>query len=585
MFKKIILAAQPFLEFFKKNSIFIVAFIIGIIIIFPSLYFHYGEKGYRGIEYFGSDGEELYLSQIEEMYDGHYSMSNVYLVEGKNGPYVQQSFLPFIIMILGRLLLVTAPEINIITKFLFPFLLTLLVYLFFKTILKRKDVSILLAVFIMLGPATTLTFLNPGSWLPLIKNGNFTGADLQFLSYARSINPQASSFFFFGYLICIWKFLFDQNKRMYGYFSAALLGLSFYSYFFVFSLLFAFNGFLGLWFLVKKNWSQLKKIAVVTVGALAIGVPYFINTMSVIQSAEYAGVAHRLGVAEGHTFIFSRVWWGVLLITLLLYRKWDDLKIFILTFLAAAFMVTNQQLITGRTVPFPSHYHWYYIAPIGGAIILYLFFLQLEKIASRKIFLASVLFFIVTFLIIGTQFQLQSYDYQRDIFLEKQRYAPVVSWVENNLIKDSVVFANVDLSKILPAYTNKNVYRHNGEGDYLVGESRLEHSLFIYMFLNGVTRESVKTYLLDNRQNVGVWLFSQTYRVQKGCYGCFPDSVIENLVVRYENFLEQDFISELNKYQLDYFIWDKKENPSWKADRFFNEIVYQQGSIVIYKTR
>src|SRR3989344_463158 len=87
-------------------------------------------------------------------------------------------------------------------------------------------------------------------------------------------------------------------------------------------------------------------------------------------------------MVESRQFIFSRVWWGVTALFLLFYRESREVKIFILAFLATAFLVTNQQLITGKTLSLPAHYHWYYIAPVGGAILIYLFFVYLEKFVS-----------------------------------------------------------------------------------------------------------------------------------------------------------------------------------------------------------
>ncbi|MDO8499668.1 MAG: hypothetical protein Q7S66_03335 [bacterium] len=580
--EKFNLTLQSVLNFGKKYAIFILAFVIGVLIVFPSAYFHYFDSSYRGIEFFGSSDEAIYLAQIQEVYDGHYSFGNVYLSDLKDSPSVQQSLSSFLVMAMGRIGGMDAPAVNIVTKFVLPFILTLLVYTFFRNLSGRRNLALLLTVFFMLGPAT-LIFLNPAAWIPFFKDGALLGVDLKFLTYARPINPQVSSLFFFGYLVCFWKFLYEEKRRVYGTLAAVILGLAFYTYFFSWSLLFTLNGALGLWYLIKKDWAQCKKIIAVTAGAILLGLPYFMNTLDVLNSPWYTQVTHRFGVAEGHTFIFSRIWWGVFFATLFLYREWDNRKIFILGWLASAFIVTNQQLITGRTVPIPSHYHWYYVAPLGGALLIYLVFRQLEKFVSKRIFYACFVFLFILFFSSAIILQRQSYLSQRDSFADSQRYAPALFWLEQNLPKDSVIFGNEAVYQLVVAYTNKNVYYHGGAGDFLINEDRLKHYLFTYLYLKGIGKDEMRAYINNNRDQVGAWLFSQSYRVSNGCYGCFPDTVIDTLVSGYADFVQHDFVNELKKFPVDYVVWDKEDNPEWAMDRFFNQSVYADGQIVIYQ--
>src|SRR3989344_5116927 len=220
---------------------------VGILISAPAIYFHYFDSGYQGIEFFGSDAENYYVGQNQEIYDGHWFSGNIYIAEGKNDHYVQQPLPAMIVAFLGQSLGISARDVNVLTKFLFPALLTVIVYSFFSGLTGRKDIAILMTVFVMFVQATWI-FLNPGSWLPFLLKGEFRGTDYNFISYARPINPQVSSIFFFGYLLSIWRFLFTQiskkSEKIYGIVSAVILGLSFYVYFFTFSFLSVFNAVL-----------------------------------------------------------------------------------------------------------------------------------------------------------------------------------------------------------------------------------------------------------------------------------------------------------------------------------------------------
>lgn len=459
------------INFFKNNFQYILAFVIGFLIVFPSLHFHFFESGYKGIELLGADGEQVYVAEIREMYDGHYGLGNIYLADQKSAAYLQQPLSPFIVFVLGKTLGISAINVNMVTKFLFPALLTLLVYAFFNELTKKKSLALLLTAFIMMAPAT-LTFLNPGAWIPFAK-GIFTQSDYLFISYSRPLNPQVSSLFYFAYLLCIWKYLFGNGRRIYGILSTIILGLSFYTYFFAFSFLFALNGAMGLGFLFTKRWTEFKKIFWVSLVASLIGIPYFVNSIRAFHSPGFTDASHRFGSTETRQFVFSRVWWGCLIILILsrrfLERAWF---FFLLAWLAAAFIVTNQQIITGHIAPIPSHYHWYYVAPISGALLIYFIYLFLQKYINKWVTGGAVVFLALLFFWSGILFQKQSYDAHLNGFISQQRYADAVKYLDKNIPVEKTVFANDIVSNLLPMYTGLNIYQLGGMGDSLVSTDR-----------------------------------------------------------------------------------------------------------------
>ena len=572
--------------FQEKYLIWIAAVLVGVLMISPSFYFHYFDPAYRGIELFGSDAESDYLAQIQEVYDGHWSSGNIYFADQKEALYFKQNLSPIIMALLGKASGLSAAGINMAAKFFLPALLTFLIYIFFANVFGRKDLAILMAVFIMLTQATW-ALLNPFSWSAIFLDGNFPGTDPQFLSYARPINPQISSFFFFGYLLCLWKFLFsfiaDKLKNIFMAAGAIILGLSFYTYPFTYSFLFAMNGSLAVYFIFLKDWQSLKKIVYVSLGAVAAGSVYLLSLFRVIFSDFYAQAAMIAGVIDTHGFIFSRVWWGTTFIFLFLYKGSKQTRVFILAFLAAAFLVTNQQLITGRTAPVPAHYHWYYIAPMAGAILLYLLFVYLEKIIGK--FKSMLLMVVLTavFFYAGFLFQKNSYDVQRDGITSVQRYADVISWLKNNISEESSILSNETLSNLIVDYTRHNVYNSGYAVNFLISSERLGHLYYSRLFLDGVTKNNARDYFYSNRKSVGGYFFGQYYRYKNGGYGNFPDPILDGLIADYENFLSGDFIGRLSKYPLGYVVWDKEKDPLWRMDRFFNKKVYERDNIIIYK--
>ncbi|MEK9170186.1 MAG: hypothetical protein AAB674_00885 [Patescibacteria group bacterium] len=572
--------------FQEKYLIWFVAVLVGVLMIIPSFYFHYFDPAYRGIELFGSDAESDYLAQIQEIYDGHWFSGNIYLADQKDALYFKQNLSPIIMALFGKAAGLSAAGINMAAKFFLPALLTVLIYIFFANVFGRKDLAILMAVFIMLTQATW-ALLNPASWPAIFLDGRFPGTDSHFLNYSRPINPQISSFFFFGYLLCLWKFLFspiaDKLKNIFIAVGVIILGLSFYTYPFTYSFLFAMNGSLFAYFLFVKDWRSLKKIIYVSLGAIAVGSVYLVSLFKVIFSDFYAQAAMIAGVVDTHRFIFSRVWWGTTAIFLFLYKGSKQTKVFILAFLAAAFLVTNQQLITGRTAPVPAHYHWYYIAPVSGAILLYLLFIYLEKIIGRFKSALLTAFLVLVFFYAGFLFQKNSYIAQREGMVSIQRYADVISWIKNSIPEESSILSNEKLANLIVDYTNHNVYDSGYAVNFLISPERLRHLYYSGLFLDGITKNNAGDYFYNNKDFVGGYFFGQYYRYKNGGYGNFPDFVLDGIITEYENFLDEDFLGQLSKYPLDYIVWDKEKDPSWRIDRFFHEKVYEKNSIIIYK--
>ncbi len=569
-------------------AIVTLALIVGVFIVAPPLYFRYGSGLYQGVDFFRADVEPYYLSSIQEVYDGHYFLGNIYSTDGKDKPSLTRQLLStWIVAGLGKILKISAADINLLTKFLFPFLLFLLVYALFYELTQEWLYALLAAVFIMLAPAT-LEFFNPASWWGIVTRGDFLASNYQFLSYSRPINPQVSSFFFYGYFLLLWKFLYGSKtgraEKIYGALAAITLGLSFYTYFFVFSFISLFSVLLFFWFLATKNYVQSKKIFYVGLGGIFLGIPAFINFTRAIASPYYLEAARRVGSIKQHTFIFSKVWWGTLAAFLLSYRKIENpkLKIFIIFFLFTAFILTNQQLLTGSSIPVPQHYHWYYIAPVAGAVLIFLLLMYLRKFFSWKLMTLFAACLLIIFFWAGFLFQVKSYEFQKAYVITEERYADVLGWLNSNTPKDASVLANRTLQPLLTAYTHDNAYDHGGFNALLVSTDRIMHNFFIQTFLEGVDATGAEDYFRKHRDLMGSLVYGEYWRQTRGCYGCFPDEILGKAVEDYKSFLKKDFISQLRIYQLDYIVWDKEMDPKWGIDRFFTKKTYQKDNIAVY---
>jgi len=565
----------------------VLACAVGLVIVAPPLAFRFLSGEYRGIELLRADGEMNYIAQAREAYDGHWTLGNIYLSEGKENPTFTHQPLPGIVMALAaKASFLTPIGFDVAAKFFLPFFLTLIVYAMFLLLTGRKDTALVGTAFTMAIPAT-LTFLDPGTLRDAILHGVF-GTKHQFLSYSRPVNPQFSSFFFYGYFAALVYALYAQaisKRRRLGWeiASGVLLGLAFYTYFFAYSFIAVFTVILFVWFLATRE--RMKALQVLRIGllGLVVAIPFFLNLADVIRSPVYAAVSERLGALIDHGFVFSRVWWGGALLFILVFKFLSSRqRAFIGTFLATAFILTNQQVLTGRVIPQYSHYHWYYIAPFVGAFIV-LFTIELVRRHKKRAAFWCSIVAVALFAIAAVGYQIRSYLVQVPPIVAEQRYADVLGWLERSTPNDAVVFADMRLSSDIVSYTHNNVYAHENLVDFPLPESELRHRLFAGYVLDGIGKDDPAAGLAEKRNDLGAFLYGQYYRQQFGCYGCFSDERFQEIVQDYSAFQKQGVLTQLRKYPIDYIVWDTQMHPSWEIDTILPDApVYESEGLKVY---
>ena len=576
------------LGFLKVNwDVILLAFVIGSLVIAPSLYFRYASGSFKGVDLFHGDAEWNYLAQIQEVDDGHPALGNIYTQDGKDAPHaLQQPFAAMTMAYSGRVFGLTAPQVNLVAKFVMPFLLTFIVFFLLLFLTEERWMALLGTGFIMFAPATGGLFV-PSSWWPMIVHGIFPDADYQFLHYSRSINPQFSTFFFYGYFLALWKFLFKpKNEKLEGVITAILLGLAFYTYFFVYSFVAVFTALLFFWFLFKKDFVKAKRVVAISLGGILIGIPTFLNTLQAMHMPNYVLATQRVGAFLGHGFIFSRVWWGAFIIFLLLWKKIknEKMRIFVFLFLVTGFILTNQQVITGHMIPAPQHYHWYYLSPFIGALFMMLLAFLAKKYLKPKTSLALCVGALLLMVWLGAFFQKRSYDQYLPMVTDEQRYADVLTWLNTNTPKDAAVLGNPLFSSLVVGVTHDNAYYHHGLTDFMVPTERLRDGYFVYAYLDGLTKpEDVQASFDANRYIIGSWLYGEYYRQMTGDRGGYSDAIQQKLVTDYKAFLSKDFMTDLKQYPINYIVWDKQKDPTWDVERFAKDEVYEKDGVAVYK--
>lgn len=556
----------------------LIGFLIGTVITLPAIVFHFSPR-YGGIDMMKTNTEAHYITQIKEVMDGHYTLGNPFYADLKDSPYLFPPLSPLLIGLVGKLFSLDINTIVSVARFFCTGATAFFIYLFVTVLTKRRLVGIITAPAVMLGYG----LLDPHSIMSLFVHGVPTPSST-FIDYGRPINPQVSSLFFFAYLFFLQTF-FKENKVIHGIIASVLFGLSFYVYLFTWTFILILNGTLGLVYITKKEWSTVKKLIYISLGGLALGIPYFLNVHQASLSPWYDESAARFGFVNVRFLTISRIVIGAIILFGLVY-KWctKEIRIFFVAFFLAALISVNEQLVTGKYL-FNHHYHWYYITPLIIIFILVALFTVMKKLNfHRKFQLGIAILFIVITVSNGILAQVYSYYTALPEVTELQEYAPVVAWLNAETEKDSSVLASGVFSDLVPAITHNNIYFPNTGLYTLISNERLLNVYLVYTYLEGVPKNEIRTYLESKRNDISGFVFGYTYSFIPGvCYGCFPDSIIDNLVKIYEGLDEKNFISFVKQYPVDYIVWDTHTNPKWNIDRFKFPLVKQFGAIKMYK--
>lgn len=569
------------LSFVRQHSLGLVAaLIIGVVVALPPIWFHFS-SAYQGIDMLKTNTEEHYVAQIQEAFDGHHNLGNPFLGDLKNEPYLFPILSPNIIWVVGKILFLKTIPAVLVTRFLCSALLAFIIYLFVFNLTKSRITGLIAAPFVMLGYG----LVDPNNFIALLKTGVLP-SEMTFLHYARPINPNVSALFFFGYLFCLWRYLYEPVKnKWYGLLSTLILGLSFYVYLFTWTFIFVFNGMLIIVFLFKHDREKIKKIVWLSLLALPISIFYWINYWNASQSPWYAETATRFGFVKTHAWNISKLVIIAAVAFATSYRILDErVRVFFVAFFPTAFFVVNEQVVTGYYI-FNHHYHWNFNTPLVIILLVGIFFALLNKYMKRKAIIysiASVLF--VVLLLCGINEQRVSFAASLPDTMAQQRYAPLIDWLNKETQKDKVIFASLKITDAIPALTHNNVYYDSTAIYTLMPTKRLEQNYLVYRYLEGVPANEIELYLQSHRKELGYFLFGYTYVFQENtCLTCFPDNFIIEMTKEYRALNDQNFISYLNRYPLDYVVWDREKDPVWKPDRFNLKIAKDFGNIVVYE--
>ena len=571
------------------------AILTSIIVAFPQVYFRIDHKdlyqeGVTAIELLPDSPRSAHVREVQ---DGHPSLGGLYYKDGKDDPYIYQPLQSIIVGYLGKAFSLDINNTILLSRLVLSFFVFLLIYIFALRLSRDRLVALCSATVISLadsavsfsGATKLLHGMSPSSFLQL----------------ARPVNPAMTYIPLFAFLIIFWLYYQKRDLSVrtiwgYGLASAILLGLNFYNYFYSWTFLYALGAILVLISLFHNKWREAIRLSAVFLGALIVAIPYFINLYQASLYPTYGDVGARFGLVFSHTPIFIGFTAVAALVVFFLgFPKQNrDKYLFSLSLLLTPFITHNQQVLSGRIMQV-DHYHWFFNKPTAIIVVLLVVFHWFDHrlLASYKKTLAVIIIasgiFIGVFTPIGSY-----YSDHRDggsIAVERQRYAPVMNWLNKNAQVESVVVANSEISRLTVIYTSLNVYHHfSAHLSLSATEERIRELLFTFYRLRGVGEIDASDAFYTERGYISGAIYGLYYRELLGSYEAAPDEKFEEIISLYKETLlipTSSWLKEIwTRYEVEYVIWDMASDPEWHLEQYsFLREVATFGDIIIYSFR
>jgi len=544
----------------RHYTVIILAVLVGLIMSLPQFLLKQDlGKDYAGVYFSATDSEMYYTGRIRDIYDGHFKLSNAFLAEYKDLPYIQPPVPEIITAGLGYFSFSSdiPTRIHFATRFVIPAILILAVYVFVYRVTGSRVQGLLGASLIVLGLELLHNFREVFRVLQLEFTNNAA------LVFSRPVSPQMGVLFFFLYSIVFWEWL-TKKKKSFLWASGILLGFSTYIYFYTWAFILAANGFLGLYFLYQKNFKDFWKLIGIHIIALVVSVPYLFNFYQFYQQPNSQFLSFHLGQFFSNRFFMNWSTVGGLVLLFLTQRNTSVRFVWFTSLLLGGFLAVNQQVITGRELT-PAHFHWYFISVIVGLVVLFAIFkfFQLESRPKLKV-VVSLLIFVFIF---GYAFlrQNNSYSFYEKGYEQEQRFGKLYKWLDENTPVDSVVLvADRDRGDKISTFTHNNAYYSSFMFLSNTPIERLSDMHNLNLRLIGGPEDPSKTedFLRENPKLVADFLGGLSTRRIYGCRTCFPEEEYQKAAEVYNKYLKIDLESQLSKYRLDYIVIDAM-NDTW----------------------
>ena len=555
---------------------FLFAILFGVLVFSPQLISaHRMGDSFQGVYREMNDDQNYYLARARDVADGYGSIGNAYLFEHKNDTPLPLWLPDYLLAKPLAFFHINVVHGYMLYDFLFPPIIFLLTYGISYLLTRSRLISALSAI--------TLCF------------GIF------FLEFGRTPSPQLNFITWLVFFFFLIQYIQSSEKlSLYG--AGLFLGLQFYFYPYYWSYSVILLILLMLAFFFRSRNVSISFLKIFGIG-LFIALPYGWLQFQAMVSPHYLETLLRHGLIYSHfPSGLASVFISLILLAGSYYaiRKnlisFDGSHLILIGAVSSAIIVVNQHVITGKNLEFSSHY---WLISVFSFFFLGIFLLNswMEQSGNRKKILAGLTLAVAAVSIGNISAVMKSQIAFTDTDISRQRYAPMFDWLNANAPKDSVVYANNDISELIPVYTNQNVFYNHYANLFLMSDNEIWARFAIAHFFDPITKEFVMRQ--DHRRDIwGLHLIDEyahnqsKNRLRKliGLPSAFYEEVPQSAVLSFMEFAngikQNDFKKELATYRTDYVVWDKKMDPGWDISKELSgNRIFEEDDIAVYAIR
>jgi len=419
-------------------------------------------------------------------------------------------------------------------------------------------------------------------------------------AFNRAPSPQFIFIFWLLLFTLLLKYL-ERPKNIFLILGSINLGLLFYLYPYYWMFYLIFIGVFIIFNLLKNKQFNFLPYLYLVAGALVIGLPYFISVYNSLRDVIYGESLARVGMIETHfpsgiKIVFLS--FIIIILTWIFYKKkiiiLNTSVIFLLSANIAVALATNQHIITGKNLEFSSHFlmiseFCFVFLAIYLAQALFRFF------KTRHIFLINFFVVLIVILIswfnvyhvLANQINLDDSDYYQ------QNYASIFEWLNKNTKKDEVIFANREISCLIPIYTSDNVFYCGSIILSSMDNKEIWQRFLINEYWENFNEDFIRKnergffgtkYISAYNHNLSKNKLRKFFLLSPKEYVKIPKEEIDSIIAISRQIKKHDFKSLLTDYKVDYLIWDKNVDINWKIEeQNFLQPLFEKNNLVIYK--
>lgn len=458
-------------------AMLVLGVVIGVLCVLSARLFHH-DPGFKGIELHAYDAEVHYTARVKEVMEGHLRLGNVFL-PNKDLPYALPVLPELVVGGVGALLSITAVQAVQVSQFVLGFLVFIFFVRFISLFVKHRSVA-LITVF---GMMCAGFLIGEPQWIWRIMTQGFVPSEG--LLFGRPINPAWSVLFT---LIGLYHAVrwYDEQKRRSLWMGALACVVLIYSYIYGWTIVLTAGVGIGVLSVARHRRLPWKDLLIVAGTSVILVLPYLYNLRRLTHDVRYPALTMRFGVLSSYAPILNFTAVAALIVFFCLCRgAWARYRWVLLWLAASWLIVLNQQLITGHVIQ-TGHYHWYFIRPFASALIGALLLDRLYSWAyprAPRLTMAVMVTGCLIAMLIGGARQYAFYKtYRTDAYAE-QSFAGALSFLRANAKADEVVYAPLDLSDLIPMYTETNVYQASNSVGYLISTPALAERYFFDLWI------------------------------------------------------------------------------------------------------